>query len=151
MWKRRVKVSSKDDLFIGERNIILGLNIPDYPTKSNDELNSGRNIGEDVISFIPYHAWGPDKGTRTCPICKYGWYHGILYCVGNNPNWDEIKIWLTFLENESKKREKYLKVYFVYGNEKLTINVTEKRISKTWKGLTLRKSSIDFRSIVFRQ
>lgn len=140
-----LRLVQKDDLFIGERNIILGLNIPDYPTKSNDELNSGRNIGEDVISFIPYHAWGPDKGKRTCPICKYGWYHGILYCVGNNPNWDEIKIWLTFLENESKKREKYLKVYFVYGNEK-TYNKRdrEKELVKLGKDLHLEKVALTF-------
>ena len=113
-----LRMVKKDDLLIGERNIILGLNIPDYPKQSTNEIISGRNIGEDVISFIPYHAWGPDKGTRTCPVCKYGWYHGILYFVGNNPNWEEIKKWLAFLENESKKRDQYLKVYFVYGNEK---------------------------------
>ncbi len=140
-----LRLVQKDNLFIGERNIILGLNIPDYPSKSANAFNSGRNIGEDVISFIPYHAWGPDKGTRTCPICKYGWYHGILYCVGNNPNWDEIKIWLTFLENESKKREKYLKVYFVYGNEK-TYNKSdrEKELAKIGKDLQLEKVALTF-------
>ncbi len=78
---------------------------------------SGKNIGEDIISFTPFHAYGADKGTKTCPICKYGWYHGILYFVGNKPNWNEIKDWLKFLDTESQKREKYLKVYFVYGNE----------------------------------
>ncbi len=113
-----LRLVQKDDLQIGERNIFLGLNIPDYPDKPNETLNSGRNIGEDIISFIPYHAWGPDKGTRTCPICKYGWYHGILFFVGNNPDWTKIKQWLIFLESESKARENYLKVYFVYGNEK---------------------------------
>jgi protocatechuate 3,4-dioxygenase beta subunit len=38
--------------------------------------------------------------------------------VGNNPNWDDIKKWLTYLEQESITRSKYLKAYFVYGNEK---------------------------------
>ncbi len=113
-----LRMVKQDDLLVGERNIILGLNIPGYPTKPLNTAGSGGNIGEDVFSFIPYHAWGPDKGTRTCPVCKYGWYHGILYFVGNIPNWDDIRTWLTFLENESRKREKYLKVYFVYGNEK---------------------------------
>ena len=41
-----------------------------------------------------------------------------FYFVGNNPNWNDIKKWLTFLEKESIKRNKYLKAYFVYGNEK---------------------------------
>ncbi len=112
-----LRLVQKDGLQVGERNIILGLNIPNYPGDSTHEISSGRNAGEEVFSFMPYHAWGPDKGTKTCPICKYGWYHGILYFVGNQPAWPEIKQWLLFLEKESKKREKYLKVYFVYGNE----------------------------------
>lgn len=140
-----LRLVQKGDLQIGERNIILGLNIPDYPKKPSNEINSGRNIGEDIISFIPYHAWGPDKGTRTCPICKYGWYHGILYFVGNNPNWGEIKLWLTFLENESKKREKYLKVYFVYGNEKsYNKSDREKELTKIGKDLQLDKVALTF-------
>jgi len=107
----------KDDIWIGERNLILGLNIPDYPKSTYRRVKSGKEIGEDLNSFTPYHAFGPDKGTKTCPICKYGWYHGILYFVGNNPDWAEIKPWLTFLDQESQKREKYLKTYFIYGNE----------------------------------
>jgi protocatechuate 3,4-dioxygenase beta subunit len=132
-------------LQIGERNIILGLNIPDYPGKQTNKINSGKKIGEDIISFIPYHAWGPDKGTRTCPICKYGWYLGILYFVGNDPNWDEIRLWLTFLEDESKKREKYLKVYFVYGNEKAyNKSVREKELAKLGNDLELEKVALTF-------
>ncbi|WP_191860647.1 dioxygenase family protein [Hanstruepera ponticola] len=112
-----IRFVQKEDIWIGERNIILGLNIPDYPIQNTNSINSGKNIGEDIISFTPFHAYGADKGTKTCPICKYGWYHGILYFVGNNPNWNDVKEWLTFLESESQKRETYLKVYFIYGND----------------------------------
>lgn len=112
-----VRFVQKDDIFIGERNIIIGLNIPKYPKQNTNSVISGKNIGENIISFTPFHAYGADKGTKTCPICKYGWYHGILYFVGNKPNWKEVKDWLIFLDSESKKREKYLKVYFIYGNE----------------------------------
>ncbi|GAB5550679.1 MAG: hypothetical protein Sapg2KO_02700 [Saprospiraceae bacterium] len=112
-----IRFVEKDGLWIGERNIILGLNIPDYPIKTEKLFDSGKQIGEDLISFTPFHAYGADKGTQTCPICKYGWYHGILYFVGNHPNWDEIKDWLLFLDEESQKRAEYLKVYLVYGNE----------------------------------
>ncbi|MGB5273374.1 MAG: intradiol ring-cleavage dioxygenase [Flavobacteriaceae bacterium] len=105
------------DVQIAEHNIILGLNIPGHPDKEAFENVSGKNIGEDVVSFTPFHAWGPDKGTRTCPICKYGRYHGLLYFVGNTPNWDHIEKWLVFLEQESAKRKQYLKSYFIYGNE----------------------------------
>ena len=112
-----VRVLVKDSLQIAEHNIILGLNIPNYPKKPVSGKQSGLNIGEDQPSFTPFHAYGPDKGTTTCPVCKYGRYHGIIYFVGNNPDWNAIKLWLTFLEAESIKRSKYLKVYFVYGND----------------------------------
>ncbi len=111
-----VRFVKDQNLLVGERDIILGLNIPNYPTPQKKGATSGKAIGEDVLSFTPYHAYGPDQNTYTCPICKYGWYQGILYFVGNHPNWDHIEAWLAFLEKESQKRTKYLKVYFVYGN-----------------------------------
>ncbi|MCB0497065.1 MAG: intradiol ring-cleavage dioxygenase [Cyclobacteriaceae bacterium] len=112
-----IRIVKKGNLWIGERNLILGLNIPNYPVQPDKHHNSGKDIGEDLSSFTPYHAYGPDKGRMTCPICKYGWYHGILYFVGNNPNWPDIEKWLVFLDNEGQKRGKYLKAHFVYGNE----------------------------------
>jgi protocatechuate 3,4-dioxygenase beta subunit len=140
-----IRFVQKDDLWVGERNIILGLNIPNYPIQSTNFINSGKNIGEDIISFTPFHAFGADKGTKTCPICKYGWYHGILYFVGNNPNWKEVKDWLTFLDEESQKREKYLKVYFVYGNE---LNYEKdnrmKELGKLGAELGLKKVALTF-------
>lgn len=112
-----VRVLLKDDLQIAEHDIVLGLNIPHYPKVENQEIRSGLNIGEDQPSFTPFHAWGPDRGTRACPVCKYGRYHGILYFVGNKPDWADIKKWLLFLEQESISRSQYLKAYFVLGNE----------------------------------
>ncbi len=113
-----LRVLKKGDLQIAEHNIVLGLNIPNYPETLKAETQSGLQIGEDQPSFIPYHAYGPDKGSRACPVCKYGRYHGIVYFVGNNPDWEDIKKWLTFLEQQSVARSKYLKAYFVYGNDK---------------------------------
>jgi protocatechuate 3,4-dioxygenase beta subunit len=34
--------------------------------------NSGLGLGESVTPFHPTHITGPDKGTDTCPPCKYG-------------------------------------------------------------------------------
>jgi protocatechuate 3,4-dioxygenase beta subunit len=113
-----LRVLLKDDLQIAEHDIVLGLNIPNYPKKAANVKQSGLEIGEDQPSFMPFHAFGPDKGTQNCPVCNYGRFHGIVYFVGNRPNWEEIKQWLTFLERESTKRQDYLKVYFVYGNER---------------------------------
>lgn len=112
-----VRLLRKDSLFVAEHNIVLGLNIPHYPHKEKEKISSGLNIGEDQPSFIPYHAYGADKGTRTCPVCKYGRYHGIIYYTGKD-DWTSTIQWLKFLEGEGAKRSKYLKVYFVYGNNK---------------------------------
>lgn len=140
-----IRFVEKDGLWIGERNIILGLNIPDYPIQKDESFNSGKHIGEDIISFTPFHAYGGDKGTQTCPICKYGWYHGILYFVGNQPNWDEVKDWLLFLDQESQKRSEYLKVYLVYGNE---ANYSKKQriqeLEQLGTALALKKVALTF-------
>lgn len=139
------RILLKDSLQIVEHDFVLGLNIPNYPKKANNTTLSGLHIGEDQPSFIPFHAFGPDKGTQTCPVCKYGRYHGIIYFVGNNPNWIEIKKWLGFLEKESEKRKKYLKVYFVYGNQK-DYNQTErqKQLENLGNELNLKNTALTF-------
>ncbi|ULQ55242.1 hypothetical protein KJS94_11370 [Flavihumibacter rivuli] len=140
-----LRVVLNEKVQIAEHNIILGLNIPHYPRKADAAMQSGLNIGEDQPSFMPYHAYGPDKGTRTCPVCKYGRYHGIVYFVGNNPNWDVIKQWLAFLEQESRKRESYLKAYFVYGNSQQYNKATrEKELTALGKELGLQRTALTF-------
>lgn len=140
-----VRVLLKDSLQIAEHDIVLGLNIPNYPKKTTTQMLSGLNTGEDQPSFIPYHAFGPDKGTQTCPVCKYGRYHGILYFVGNNPNWTEVKNWLRFLEQESHLRKNYLKVYFVYGNENdYNKKEREAQLKKLGQELQLENTALTF-------
>ena len=140
-----LRVLISNDLQIAEHNIILGLNIPNYPSTNKKAKQSGLEIGEDNPSFIPYHAYGPDKGTRVCPVCKYGCFHGIVYFVGNNPNWDDIKKWLTFLEQESVKRKKYLKTYFVYGNEKeYKKDIRQKELEKIGSEFHLKNIALTF-------
>lgn len=140
-----VRILLKDSIQIAEHNIILGLNIPNYPKKLSANKPSGLNIGEDQPSFTPFHAFGPDMGTQTCPVCKYGRYHGILYFVGNNPNWNKIKTWLQFLEQESLTRQKYLKVYFVYGDEE-NYNKYERdiQLEKLGKELNIKNIALTF-------
>ncbi len=116
MILRPVKNGSSE---IAEKNIILGLNIPHYPDSRKSNEESGLSIGEDSPSFTPFHAFGPDIGSKTCPVCKYGRYHGLLYFVGEQSNWSDIEKWLVFLEDESIARNNLLKVYFVYGNPHL--------------------------------
>jgi protocatechuate 3,4-dioxygenase, beta subunit len=140
-----LRVLISGSLQIAEHNIILGLNIPNYPEGNKPEMQSGLAIGEDNPSFIPYHAFGPDKGTRTCPVCKYGRFHGIVYFVGDHPNWDDIKKWLSFLDQESVARSKYLKAYFVYGNEKdYHKDIREKELEKIGTELNLKNIALTF-------
>lgn len=130
---------------IAEHNIILGLNIPNYPKTVTNSQQSGLNIGEDQPSFIPFHAFGPDKGTQICPVCKYGRYHGIIYFVGNNPDWAAIKKWLQFLEQESEKRKEYLKVYFVYGdNKNYNKNERQTQLEKLGNELNIKNIALTF-------
>jgi protocatechuate 3,4-dioxygenase beta subunit len=112
-----LRVLISGELQVAEHDIILGLNVPNYPETAKAAKSSGLQIGEDAPSFMPTHAWGPDKGTRTCPVCKYGRYHGIVFFVGDHPDWNDIKKWLTFLERESINRKQYLKAFFVYGSQ----------------------------------
>lgn len=140
-----VRVLLKDSIQVAEHDIVLGLNIPGYPGKPVTGIVSGLNIGEDQPSFIPFHAFGPDKGTQTCPVCKYGRYHGIIYFTGNNTDWTEVKSWLQFLEKESEKRNRYLKVYFVYGDDK-NYNQSNRQqlLEKLGKELTIRYTALTF-------
>ncbi len=136
---------TKDDLQIAVNNIILGLNIPNYPETLKTKFQSGLQIGEDQPSFIPYHAYGPDQGSRACPVCKYGRYHGIIYFVGRHPNWNDIKKWLSFLEQQSVERNKYLKAYFVYGNGlNYTKDTRQKDLEHLGSELYLKKLALTF-------
>ncbi|WP_353096426.1 intradiol ring-cleavage dioxygenase [Empedobacter brevis] len=140
-----VRILLQDSLQIAEHDIVLGLNIPNYPQKVTADISSGLSIGEDQPSFVPFHAFGPDKGTQTCPVCKYGRYHGILYFVGNHPDWTAIKKWLQFLEQESEKRKHYLKVYFVYGNEsKYSKKARQKELEQIGKELDIKNTALTF-------
>ncbi len=51
-----LRVLVKDDLQIAEHNIILGLNIPNYPETVKTGKQSGLEIGEDNPSFTPFLA-----------------------------------------------------------------------------------------------
>ncbi len=137
-----LRLLQRGDVQIAEHNIILGLNIPNYPKEASNQLQSGRSVGEDLFSFTPYHAWGPDQGTTVCPICKYGRYQGVLYFVGENPDWEDIKKWLTYLERESSKRQQYLKAYFIYAYENESRKSTISKLEAIGQQLNLRKLAL---------
>lgn len=110
-----VRLFSKDNLTIGERDIILGLNIPDHPSSERIASEDGPSRGDDLFSFTPYHVWGPDRGTKVCPICKYGWYSGALFFIDSTLSDEDLKSWSRFFENQSIERKGHLKTYFVFA------------------------------------
>lgn len=130
---------------VAEHDIILGLNIPNYPRNLRTESVSGLSVGEDQPSFMPYHAYGPDRGSRACPVCKYGRYHGLILFVGNRPDWITIRQWLVFMEKESISRQQYLKGYFVYANERgYSKKSREKELEKLGDDLRLKRVALTF-------
>ncbi len=98
---------------VAEHDIILGLHIPNYPRSGSPKKEAGLSIGDESPSFTPYHAWGPDKGSKACPVCKYGHDYGILYFVKNTEPVDEVKQWLVVLGKLSQQKGKSLKVYLI--------------------------------------
>lgn len=130
---------------IAEHNIILGLNIPDYPAQPEEKIKSGLRIGEDQPSFIPYHAYGPNKGTRACPVCTYGRHHGIIFFAGDKTDIDQTKDWLRFLEKESIERGRYLKVYYVFGgSENYNFTSRSEELESLGEELGLQKTALTF-------
>lgn len=46
--------------------------LPLFALATGGALKSGLQTGEMVSAFEPSHVTGPDAGTKTCPVCKYG-------------------------------------------------------------------------------
>lgn len=46
--------------------------LPLFAFAAGGALKSGLQSGEMVSAFEPAHVTGPDAGTKTCPVCKYG-------------------------------------------------------------------------------
>lgn len=113
---------------IAQHDIILGLHIPNYPNNKSSKLRTGLSIGEESPSFTPYHAWGPDRGTKACPVCKYGRNFGVLYFSGSADAPEDLRKWLGLLEKRSLAEGGNLKVYLVKetrGNPEAIIAMLE--------------------------
>ena len=55
------------------------------PASANCQtLDSGLAIGTDCPAFDPQHVSGPDKGTKACPMCKYGKDQGVMIWVNDD-------------------------------------------------------------------
>ena len=109
-----MKLQKVNGMLVGHRDIILGLNIPNYPKTSSSDLPSGLRIGSNCPAFDPVHISGPDAGRRACPMCKYGYGQGIMVWI-NNASLSPINTFAIKLENEIEKRGlRNFRVFLVY-------------------------------------
>jgi len=80
--------------------------------------DSGLAVGADAPAFDPYHVSGKDKGTKTCPMCKYGAKtDGLILWINDDlKNYEKI---LSFLEGQylTKSPIKW-KTFVVFMNPK---------------------------------
>jgi protocatechuate 3,4-dioxygenase beta subunit len=65
---------------------------------------SGLNVGEMVTPFHPTHVSGPDKGTDTCPPCKYGARPAVQVWSNHDSEENSAKL-AAFLSEEVEELE----------------------------------------------
>lgn len=84
-------------------------------------------------------------GPTTCPVCKYGRYQGLIYFVGKQPNWDAVRRWLKYFEEQALLRKEYLKVYFVYADGNgYSKQAREQQLEKLGSSLGLRQVALTY-------
>jgi len=129
-----------DGVWEGVRNITL---LPEFDVP---KIVSGPNIHDDSPAFEPQHAWGVDKGSHACPMCKYGYQPGVLFWVNSDANPQQVEQWVTWLEELSTQRgEKNFKAYLIYTNPaSLSREQLETKMSAFGQRLNLRKVAVTY-------
>ncbi len=99
-------------LLEGTRDIVL------HPAFDPNARHSGLLVGENCQAFDPTHVWGADRGTRACPMCKYGARTtGVMAWLGDD--WENAGQLAVFLEGWlQKKGPQRFKAFLIYTNPK---------------------------------
>ena len=128
------------NLFSGERNITL------FAEYDLPKIHSGRDITDQSPAFDPQHAWGPDKGSHACPMCKYGYQPGVLYWVNTDSDWLEVETWCRWLEEmTSQLGEQNFKAYVIYTNpENESPAQLDAKLEALGKRLDLRRIALTY-------
>lgn len=114
--------------------------------KAQDQsLKSGIDIGDDCPAFDPKHVSGPDKGSKACPMCKYGYQQGIMIWM-NTDDWNNMSSLVSALEKEiNKKGLKKLRVFLMYMNpEGKSKEEMENMLKEFCKKNDLQKVAVTF-------
>lgn len=114
--------------------------------QSSTKIQSGLEVGEESPAFDPQHAWGPDKGSHACPMCKYGYHPGVVFFLNSDRDWKNSKKILQKLEEESVARKaKKFKAYLVYTNpSKLTAGEMEKKLARLGEELQIQWMALTY-------
>jgi protocatechuate 3,4-dioxygenase beta subunit len=78
--------------------------------------SSGIAIGTEAPAFDPYHVSGKDKGTKTCPMCKYGMKtDGLMIWINDDlKNYEKM---VSFLEAQYlTKSASHWKTFIIFMN-----------------------------------
>lgn len=105
-----VELKLQNGVLTGHRDIIL------HPYYDKEARNSGLLGGTECPAFDPVHVWGPDKGTKTCPMCKYGIRSkGVMIWV--NREMDKLGEVAQRLEAEMKQKGmNEARTFIIYTN-----------------------------------
>lgn len=124
----------------GVRNITLA---PEFDLPS---VASGRDIMDESPAFEPQHAWGPDKGSHACPMCKYGYRPGVMFWVSSDANMGQVEQWASWLEALSAERgDENFKAYLIYTNPgALSREQLETKLAALGRKLDLKRVAVTY-------
>jgi protocatechuate 3,4-dioxygenase beta subunit len=105
-----VELKSNNGTLTGHRDIVL------HPYYDKEARTSGLSAGTECPAFDPVHVWGPDKGTKICPMCKYGIRSkGVMIWV--NKSLDKLGVIAQRLEAEmAHKGMNEARTFIIYTN-----------------------------------
>lgn len=121
-------------------------NITSFPEFDVPKIASGLDILAESPAFEPQHAWGVDKGSHACPMCKYGYQPGVLFWVNSDANPDEVEKWARWLEDLSVVLgDENFKAYLIYTNpKKLSRQQMETKLAAFGQKLDLKKIAVTY-------
>ncbi len=93
-------------------------------------LSSGLEAGEKVSAFRPTHVAGPDKGTKTCPPCKYGNRPAVQVWVNGDDPKNVAAIMASLAKSGDTHKKAELKTFVLFITDKDASKVTEKELTE---------------------
>jgi len=104
---------------------------------------SGPEVGAMVFAFEPTHVTGPDAGTDTCPVCKYGNTPAVQVWVHGDSASNVAKI-VKVLEAKTAANPAGLKAFVVEVIDKSATKTTEKQLKGLAKSAAAKHVALTY-------